>query len=241
MSSETDGDDPLDRVLSSLSLLVVDDRAVGKTLGHIATLARDGIGPADYAAVTTMRDGRPETTVATDPVIEAIDQAQYDANNGPCLDAFRSGEVHRIDSTEDDARWPEFADAAVSRGIHSTLSFPLMARGESIGVLNLYSRRPHSFSPADEAHGLRFAQPAAVLLTNANLFWETRQLAENLEAALASRAVIEQAKGILMAQEGIDAEKAFDILRRVSQRENVKLREVAQRLVDRATGQSGTR
>jgi AmiR/NasT family two-component response regulator len=70
-------------------------------------------------------------------------------------------------------------------------------------------------------------------VANAYLFWECRQLAENLEAAMASRAVIEQAKGVLMVQQGVDADAAFDLLRIVSQRENVKLREVAQRLVDR--------
>ena len=82
----------------------------------------------------------------------------------------------------------------------------------------------------------RFAEPAAALVVNALLFWEARDLADNLQTALAGRAVIDQAKGILMGQQRVDADAAFDMLRRASQRENVKLRDIAQRVVDRATG-----
>lgn len=225
----------------ALSLLVVDQQSVVETLDQIATLARDGIGAADYAAVTTLHDHRPETTVATDPIITEIDQAQYDADDGPCLDSFRSGEIRLIDDTTEEARWPEFTATATAHGIRSTLSLPLMARDEGIGALNLYSRRPHSFSAADQARAATFAKPAAVLLANTHLFWQARKLADNLELALASRAVIDQAKGILMAQEGIDADAAFDRLRQTSQRENLKLREVAQRLVDEAPADTAAR
>jgi GAF domain-containing protein len=228
-------DDELSRVLAVLSLQRVDRQSLAATLDHTSTLARDVIPAADYAAITTLRDGKPETIVATDPVIEQVDQAQYDFESGPCLDAFRTGEVFRIDDTDDEKRWPEFARACGAHHIRSTLSLPLMADGEGIGALNLYSRTPQAFSPADEVHARRFSEPAAVVVANAYLFWECRQLAENLEAAMASRAVIEQAKGVLMAQRGVDADAAFDLLRIVSQRENVKLREVAQRLVEQVT------
>lgn len=79
-----------------------------KTLTRLAELACDGIAAADYAAVTTLRHGTPETTVATDPMMAEIDRAQDEADSGPCLDAVRSGEVLRMNSTEDDDRWPEF-------------------------------------------------------------------------------------------------------------------------------------
>lgn len=228
--------DELSRVLAVLSLQRVDRQSLAATLDHTATLARDVIPAADYAAVTTLRDGRPETIVATDPVIELVDQVQYDFETGPCLDAYRTGGVFRMDDTEDEKRWPEFARAAAAHGIRSTLSLPLMADGEGIGALNLYSRTVRGFSPADEVHARRFSEPAAVVVANAHLFWECRRLAENLEAALQSRAAIEQAKGILMAQRGVDADGAFDLLRKVSQSENVKLRDVARRLVEKVAG-----
>jgi transcriptional regulator with GAF, ATPase, and Fis domain len=225
-------DDELSRVLAVLSLQRIDRQSLAATLDHMATLARDVIPAADYAAITILRDGKPETIVATDPVIELVDQVQYDVESGPCLDAYTTAKVFRIDETDDEKRWPEFARTASVHGIHSTLSLPLMTDGEGIGALNLYSRTVRGFSTADEVHGQRFSNPAAVVVANAYLFWECRRLAENLEAAMASRAVIEQAKGMLMGQHGVDADGAFDLLRRASQRENVKLREVARRLVE---------
>jgi GAF domain-containing protein len=232
-------DDELNRVLAVLSLQRIDRQSLAGTLDHMATLARDVIPAADYAAITVLRDGKPETIVATDPMIELVDQVQYDFESGPCLDAFTSGQMFRIDETDDEKRWPEFARTASAHGIHSTLSLPLMTDGEGIGALNLYSRSVRGFTTADEVHGQRFSNPAAVVVANAYLFWECRRLAENLEAAMASRAVIEQAKGMLMVQHGVDADGAFDLLRQGSQRENVKLREVARRLVETAVRPGG--
>jgi transcriptional regulator with GAF, ATPase, and Fis domain len=239
-ADEPVGDDELSRVLAVLSLQRIDRQSLAATLDHMATLARDVIPAADYAAITLLRQGEPETIVATDPVIEVVDQVQYDFESGPCLDAYRSSQVFRIDETDDEKRWPEFARAASAHDIHSTLSLPLTADGEGIGALNLYSRRTEGFSPADEVPARRFAEPAAVVVANAYLFWECRHLAENLEAAMASRAVIEQAKGIVMGRRNVDADEAFDLLRQISQRENVKLRDVARRLVD-GIGRAGGR
>jgi GAF domain-containing protein len=226
--------DPLQEVLTTLSLLVV-GRQPTDTLTNVAELARDGIDPVDYVAITALRGGEPATTAATDPLVAIIDQAQYDVHAGPCLDAVRYGRTFRIDETVDDGLpWPEFRAAAAAAGVHSTLSLPLVAAGATIGALNLYSRRPGAFTDAIEADVDRFTEPVATLLVNAYMLWEARTLAENLEAALESKAVIEQAKGMLMAGQTIDAEEAFDVLRRASQRENVKLREIAQRLVEQA-------
>jgi GAF domain-containing protein len=238
---EAQVDAELAAVLQALSLHVIDRQSIEDTLDQIARLARDGIGAANYAAVTTLRDGIPETTVATDPMLALIDQVQYDNDNGPCLDSYRTGEVLRIEDTTEDERWVKFSLAAAERGIRSTLSLPLMTDTEGIGALNLYSTTPRSFTPADQQTAQRFAQPAAVLLANAQMFWEARDLADNLGAALETRAVIEQAKGILMALQGTDADGAFDILRRASQRENRKLHVIAQRLVDQASAPRASR
>jgi GAF domain-containing protein len=235
----TSDHDPLGGVVATLAAFVVGRQPLVDTLQRVAELAREGVPAADYTAVTTLRDGRPETTVATDPMILAIDQAQYDADTGPCLDAYRSGEILGVPSTEDEERWPEFGQEAARRGVHSTLSLPLMLGGEGLGGLNLYSRRRNGFSAEDVARAARFAEPAAAVLTNARLFWEARDLADNLQTALSTRMVIEQAKGILMGQQGIEPDAAFDILRKASQRENVKLRVIAQRLVDRASNADG--
>ena len=232
----SDRENPFEAMVASLAAFVVGRQPLDRTLARVAELARDGIAGADYAAVTTLRDGRAETTVTTDPMIAGIDQAQYDADTGPCLDAYRLGTPTRMGVTEDDARWPAFGRAAAGCGVHSTLSLPLLLDGEGVGALNLYSRSHDGFTDADVALGTQFAEPAAALVVNALLYWEARELADNLRTALANRAVIDQAKGILMSQQRIDADAAFDLLRRASQRENRKLRAIAQRIVDRAAG-----
>jgi GAF domain-containing protein len=127
----------------------------------------------------------------------------------------------------------EFAKAAMARGVKSTLSLPLLAGGRAVGALNLYARVPNGFSAEDEAVGGDPAAAAAIVLVNAADYRAASELSERLTQAMQSRAVIEQAKGMLMSRSPhLDPDGAFDLLRRASQRENVKLREIAQRIVD---------
>ena len=179
-----------------------------------------------------LKDGRPTTAVCTHDAAMEIDAAQYRSESGPCLEAFRTGEVIRIKAIADDRRWPEFAESAVSHGIRSSLSLPLVVGDESLGALNLYAAEERAFSDDDEETGKLFAAQAAVALANAQVYWSARIMTEQLREALASRDVIGQAKGIIMSQRGLGEDDAFDVLRRASQRENVKVREVAQRIVE---------
>lgn len=227
--------DPLVGALSALSRILVGDHPIAETLLHVAQTAREAMG-ADHAAITTLKDGSPHTTAATDPLVESIDQAQYLADAGPCLDSFRHRRIYRIDRTGADDRWPEFSRAAAEAGILSTLALPLVVADEGVGALNLYSERPAAFAEVDHRRGERLAEPAAIVLTNARLLWEARHLAEGLEQALDSRATIEQAKGILMGRHGVDPDAAFDLLRRRSQHENRKLRDIAAEVLQGATG-----
>jgi transcriptional regulator with GAF, ATPase, and Fis domain len=131
-------------------------------------------------------------------------------------------------------RYPEFSKLALAHGVQSTLSLPLVAGEQGIGALNLYANRPDSFSDDDEQIGMELATTAAVVLANASAYWTTFELSQNLSEAMKSRAVIEQAKGMLMARsETLSPDDAFDLLRKASQRENVKLRDIAQRIVNR--------
>jgi GAF domain-containing protein len=139
--------------------------------------------------------------------------------------------VYRIESTATDARWPEFSRAAGAKGIKSTLSLPLMVEDEPVGALNLYSREEASFGDDEEQIGMAFASQAAVAMANAQAYWEAKEVADQLGEAMRSRAVIEQAKGILMAAQGCSPDQAFDLLVKASQRSNRKLREIAQDIV----------
>jgi GAF domain-containing protein len=217
----------------ALARFFVDDGTLGDTLKEVAELACK-VTPADMAGITMLVEGTPRTGVFTDPEAPDIDRAQYHSGQGPCLDAFRNGEVYRIDSTAEDDRWPDFARDAAAHGIASTLSIPIVARGEGLGALNLYSRQPAAFDEEIASRVSTFAAHAAIVLANVQVYWDARQLSENLNQAMRSRATIDHAVGILMAHGGRSAEAAFQLLVRASQRENRKLREVASEIVERA-------
>ena len=212
--------------LRALSTLMVDEESLDETLQHVATLARTSLSGCDMASIT-LEDSTTRTAACTNKAALAIDEAQYEADAGPCLEASRSGAIVELPVIADDGRWPRFAEAARERGVVSSLSLPLMHRGQARGAFNLYAHDPHAFTAADRDHGTLFAEQAAVAIANAEVYWRTYDLTQNLQAALDNRDVIGQAKGILMARRGLTAEQAFDELRRASQRRNMKLRDIA--------------
>lgn len=224
--------------LNALSRFLIEGVTLGDTLQRIVELSTTAVTGADFAGIS-MQDlhGKPCTPVYSDPRSPAIDQAQYAAERGPCVDAWQTGEIVLCnDLGAEQQRFPEFAQAAMEHGVHSTLALPLVADGAVVGALNLYAAPVGAFSDSDRKAGRDFALTAAAVLVNARAYRGALELSENLSKAMESRAVIEQAKGMLMARDdSLDADGAFDILRRASQRENVKLRDIAQRIVSRVT------
>jgi GAF domain-containing protein len=209
---------------------------MGDTLLEVSRITVDAVPAAEMAGITMLSEhGTPTTAVFTDPLAPEIDAAQYESGAGPCLDAWRQRRVVRIDDTSAGAgQYPAFSKAAAAHGVESVLSLPLIAGSNGLGALNLYARRSGGFTTDDETLGLELASAAAIVLANASAYWEANQLSEQLNQAMRSRAVIEQAKGILMARSpDLGPDDAFEVLRKASQRENVKLREIAQRIVDR--------
>lgn len=224
------------QALTALSQFLVAERSIADTLLRVSEITTDALPAAAMAGISMLDDnGRPTTGVFTDEAAPKIDSAQYDSGNGPCLDAWRTRAIVRIDdmtTAADD--YPEFSKAAREHGIETTLSLPLVAAGQGIGALNLYSRRQSGFTPHDEALGSDLAAAAAIVLANASAYWGASALSEQLQEAMRSRAVIEQAKGMLMAQSpDMTPDAAFDMLRHASQRENMKLRDIARRIVER--------
>jgi len=220
-----------------MSRFFVGDATVEETLRKVSELACAALPGAAMVGMTMLVEGRARTAVFTDDEAPEIDATQYATGSGPCLDAFRHLQVYRIDDMDGDRQWAAFSQAAAAHGIRSSMSVPLLARHEGVGALNFYSRLPAAFSDDDVEVGLQFATHAAIVLTNAQAFWDAQQLGQDLSAAMASRATIEQAKGILMGAQRCTSEEAFQNLVRASQRDNRKLREVAQQIVARATGQ----
>lgn len=226
--------DELSEAIAELSALVVDEVDLPGLLQRVAELASRAIPGCDSAGVTLLVDGRPKTAAATDPRTLAVDQAQYSADDGPCLEAYRATKVMRVVSDEARDRYPDFAAAAAGADVRSYLAAPLTVGDSGVGALNLYSTELHGFADIDEAVVLLFAGQAAVAVRNSHLFEGARTLSGQLEQAMLSRAVIEQAKGALMATFAIDADEAFDRLRQTSQAENRKLRVVAADVVSAA-------
>lgn len=222
---------PLSESLSTLSRFLIGDHTLDETLRRVAELTVDAIAAATLAGITLSIDGRPRTAVFTGQAALEIDEAQYETGEGPGLDAFRERRVFLVDAIQEDDRWPAFRAAALAHGFHSTLSLPLVVDKQSVGAMNLYARKPRSFQPADPDTGALFASQAAIVLANSQAYWDAQSLSERLGEAMKSRAVIEQAKGILMGAQGCDEEHAFSLLVQASQRENVKLRDIAHRLV----------
>ncbi len=129
-------------------------------------------------------------------------------------------------------RWGPFPSEALRHGVGSSLSLPLAVRQQPIGALNLYSRAERAYTDLSREIARLFAAQASVAVANAQVYEASRRLTEQLQEATLTRSVIEQAKGILIAERGCDEDTAFELLRAASQRQNVKLRDVAQRLVD---------
>ena len=204
-----------------------------ETLQRVAVLARDAVEPAAMVGLTMPVDAELSTAVFTDYVVPGVDTAQYRTGDGPCLDAFRDGRACAIASTANDDRWPAFAAACLEHGIRSTVSVPVIARGAVLGSLNFYALAEEAYSPEDIDLATAFAAEAAIVISNARAVTGAQRVADQLSLALESRIVIEQAKGLLMA--GVrTADDAFEILRRASQRENRKVRDVAADVVAEA-------
>ena len=219
-----------------MSRFFVGDATLRATLQQVSQLACDTVPPAAMVGITMLVEGRASTAVFTDEEATEIDSAQYETGVGPCLDAFRHQQVYRIDDTERDRQWPPFSKAAASRGMRSSMSLPLLARHDGIGALNFYAQEPNAFSDDDVEVGLQFAAYAAIVLANSQAYSDARQLGEDMAQAMKSRAAIEQAKGILMGAQRCSPDEAFQVLVRASQRENRKLRDIAEEVVARPAG-----
>jgi len=229
-----DHTDALTASLRALSKFLLGEETPRQGLRRIAEMGESAIEGADVTGLTLLdEDGRPETFVCTDDKAFDVDQLQYDEGDGPCLTAYRERHIVRVGSNRVDQRWPAFSRRACERGVLSSLSAPLVVDGQGLGALNFYAHREEAFSDADEQVGLAFSEQAAVIVANAQAYWGAREHSLHLDEAMRSRAVIEQAKGIVMARSDLGPEAASDVLRRVSQRENRKLREVAADLVER--------
>ncbi|MCV7435100.1 GAF and ANTAR domain-containing protein [Mycolicibacterium bacteremicum] len=201
------------------------DQADTETTLHAVVEGAVNLVPGVRWAGVSLVDGRTvQARVPSDPIVEKLDSLQAELDEGPCLTALRGHRTVRVDDMASDRRWPRYCPAAAAHGAQSMVSLQLSIQRQNLGALNLCGGEPGLFAEDSMFVGGLLAQHAAVALHNA-------QAEEQFEAALASRDGIGQAKGILMERLGVDADAAFGLLVKLSQDSNVKLVDVARKLV----------
>lgn len=220
---------PVDHTLLRQLTHVTRDLALqqnrSQTLQAIVDGAVDTVPGCEYAGVSLRRGkGVVETPASTHDLVRAADESQYALGEGPCLDAIWVDDTYLIDDLTCEQRWPRWTRHAISLGIRGVLSVRVSTPAGVMGGLNLYSCRPHAFDEdaVHVAHG--YAQIAATAL-------EVVTKAEGLQTALQTRHMIGVAQGILMKRFQLDIEGSFALLKRYSQTQNVRLRDVATQIV----------
>jgi GAF domain-containing protein len=237
--------DETTQALTELHDAFTGEESLEDALQRLAHTAARAVPDADAVTVSVMADDQPYTAAATGKDLVDLEQKQYDSGRGPCLESARELTPVRAVIGEHREQWPEFESTAEAAGVRAYLSVPVVlpassdAEARHIGALNIYSYTATAFDPFDEGLMQLFTTAASATITNAQRWKHSRRQVQHLERALQSRAVIEQAKGVLMAVHTCSAENAFDMLVEQSQRTNTKLRDVAAKLLASATRSSG--
>jgi GAF domain-containing protein len=194
------------------------------TLQRVVDLAVQTIPGCDFAGISLRHGDKVETPAATAPLVDQLDQAQYDLQEGPCLDAIWVEDIYRINDTSHEDRWPNWAPKAAAAGIRSTLSVRLATEKDIVGGLNMYSTRVSGFD--DEA-----IVTAHIYATHASSALAMVREVDGLQTALHTRHAIGVAQGLLMYRYGLDQESSFQVMRRLSSHQNLKLRDIAARVL----------
>jgi GAF domain-containing protein len=219
---------------AELSGIVLGAQPLEQVLERVAELSQQAIPGAAAVSMTLLGGDRARSVAFAGDVAAGLDERQYDAGFGPCMDAARTGTTIVIADTASDETYPEFAREARRQGVTNTVSIGLPIADRTIGALNVYGTDAGAPFDQDAISTARtFAHYAAVALANASLYGSTAELAQQLQQALRSRAVIDQAKGIIMAQLRCSPDDAFRHLTSMSQGQNRKVRDVAAEIVHR--------
>ena len=219
---------------ASLSKLVYADRPVADTLERVSVLATQALSEAPEVSLTLIEGERAWTAATSGPVALHLDERQYDAGSGPCLDAALYGETIKVTVDGPDQPYPELRHAAQRKGVTHTMSIGLSTGDQVLGAMNIYNSTGRPFGEDSDRIARAFAVCAGIVLANVERYRQAAARAAQLEVAMQTRAPIEQAKGVLMSRLHCTSEEAFKVLVGLSQTQNVKLRVVAQNLVDEA-------
>jgi GAF domain-containing protein len=216
-----------------LSKLVLGEQSLTAVLQRVAELAKTVIPDVHEVSVTLLKDHQSaETMVFTGDLAHQLDERQYDAGFGPCMDAAMTGTTIAVSNADPATPYPEFSRVSLRAGVSHSLSVGLPVPQRIVGALNMYATSDEGFDDDAVLLAETFAEYAAVAVANAHLYSSTASLVTQMQAALQSRSGIEQAKGVIMGRNRCSADEAFNILVTESQARNLKLRTLAQNIVD---------
>jgi GAF domain-containing protein len=232
--------------IAELAGLVAGSMGLPELLTEVSTFAVRAIPGADGAGVTLLRvdrvDNMVEALAASADFVAEIDEIQYvTLKEGPCITAALERRTVRSGSLGGEKMWPRFGPRVGRMGVHSALSLPMLLSGQVVGAINVYAHGKDVFDEHAAELGELFAKPAAVAVHNAQILAHALALTTQLQTALSTRPVIDQAIGLIRGRSGRNAEDAFAQLRAISQSEHRKLADVAQRIVDEAVRRARAR
>ncbi|WP_410790094.1 GAF and ANTAR domain-containing protein [Kribbella sp. C-35] len=212
------------RRFAELSVELHESGGVDETVQAVVEFALQALSCSHAGIALSVRGRGFEVPAATDPVVAAIYDFQMTGGKGPLVESMRQHATVLVRDTATDQRWTEWAGRVLELGVRSVLDVPLTTGEGMVGVLGLYSVEVDAFGPDDEAVAHILARHASVAIGSA-------RHVENLAAAVDARKLVGQAMGILMERYDLDGDRAFEVLKRYSQDNNRKLRDVAQDLI----------
>jgi GAF domain-containing protein len=205
-------------------------------LEQITVLAADTVDADTGVGLTLIREGHPTTVAASDERTQQLDEVQYNNGDGPCLTCARTGELVTVDDVRTDDRWPAYHARAATMGLRKSYSMPLSLPDPTVGALNVYQFDGHRLDDDERAMLSEFCDEASRVVSLGMRHERLRQENNDLHSAMGTRRVIDQAIGIVMAQNRCAADEAFDVLRRASMNRNVRISLLAAEMIRTLTG-----
>ncbi len=207
---------------------------VVSALDELVARTNEALGLAGSGVSLIGEDGSLQFATARPPGIIALEEEQARSQKGPCVEAARLGEIFAIPDLQDPsivAQWPKYCAVAAEINIAAVVGVPMKIETKTVGALNLFSKDVRPWSAEELAVAQLFADAATVFLLNAATYDKQQVVNEQLLQALHSRAVIEQAKGIIAASQGIDVEQAFRVMRNYARSHHATVASVAEAVV----------
>ncbi len=222
------------RTLVELADSLVDDFDVVELLSTLTERCVEVLGVSAAGVLLVAPDGDLRVVASSSEAMRVVELFELQAQEGPCLDCYRSGEaVINEDLATVNGRWPRLTPVAIEAGFRSVHALPMRLRRSVLGALNLFSSHAGAMADDDVVAGQALADVATIAILQQRAFVESRVLNEQLDHALTSRVVIEQAKGVVAERAGLNMESAFEAMRRYARSNNLRLVDVARRVIDK--------